>query len=163
HGAVPMKSGRGHSQPEQTRAFQRLLESHVSLNTLSFQNVGPKPGTPGVSVDSQPSAPQQAPPSGGGLGALGTFLPLLIMVPFLFLMFRRSKKEAEARSKLKKGDRVVSQSGIIGELVEMDERIAKVKVGPGLTMQMLATSLSPFEASSDKKSSDSALKDLKDA
>jgi preprotein translocase subunit YajC len=83
------------------------------------------------------------------------------MVPFLFLMFRRQKKEAAQRSKLKKGDSVVSQSGIVGELVEMDERFAKVKIAPGTTVKMLVTSLSPLEPAADKKSDD--LKDLKDA
>jgi preprotein translocase subunit YajC len=88
-------------------------------------------------------------------------LMLLIMVPFLFLMFRRNKKEQEARAKLKKGDRVVSQSGLVGELIEMDERFAKVKIAPGTTVQMLTSSLGPLEAAGEKKSD--ALKDLKDA
>ena len=91
-------------------------------------------------------------------------LPFLIMIPFIFLMFRRQKKEAADRAKLKKGDRVVSQSGLIGELMEMDDRVAKVKLAPGTTVQMLTSSLSPFvtaDAAAAKK--DDALKDLKDA
>ena len=70
---------------------------------------------------------------------------VLMFVPFLFLMFRRNKKEQEARAKLKKGDRIVSQSGLVGELVEMDERFAKVKLGPGNTVTMLACSLQPLD------------------
>ena len=88
------------------------------------------------------------------------------MVPFLFLMFRRQKKEAEQRSKLKKGDTVVSQSGLVGELIEMDERFAKVKIAPGTTVKMLVTSLAPLDGGGDKKapaSADKDLKDLKDA
>jgi len=130
---------------------------------FSFQNVAPKAGTPGV-------AAPDAPPSGGGQsssppgGGFITLLPFLMLVPFLFLMFRRNKKEQEQRSKLKKGDRVVSQSGLIGELMEMDERFAKVKIAPGTTVQMLATSISPLDpATTASPSSDKDLKDLKDA
>jgi preprotein translocase subunit YajC len=71
-------------------------------------------------------------------------LPFLIFVPILFLMFRRQKKESEARSHLKKGDRIVSTSGLIGELLEMDERVAKVKLAPGVTVSMLSNTVSPF-------------------
>ena len=127
-----------------------------------FQDV-PQKATPGVA---QPDAPQGAPQQGGGStgGAFSLLFPLLIMVPFLFLMFRRQKKEADQRKSLKKGDTVVSQSGLVGELIEMDERFAKVKIAPGTTVKMLVTSISPIDTS-DKKadSTDKALKDLKDA
>ena len=94
---------------------------------------------------------------------MSMLLPLLIMVPFLFLMFRRQKKEQALRSSLKKGDRVVSQSGLIGELIEADERIAKVKIAPGTTVQILMTSLSPLVDAAKKAEDDKDLKDLKDA
>jgi preprotein translocase subunit YajC len=93
---------------------------------------------------------------------LGSMLPLLILVPFIFLMLRRSKKENEARSKLKKGDRISSQSGLVGELVDLDERFAKVKLGPGITVQMLASSIQPLDPT-PAKADDKDLKDLKDA
>jgi preprotein translocase subunit YajC len=128
--------------------------------SFAFQKVEPK-GSPGVA---QPDgAPQQSGPAGGG--ALGMLFPLLIMVPFLFLMFRRQKKEQAARSSLKKGDTVVSQSGLVGELIEMDEKLAKVKIAPGTTVRMLVTSISPLAADADKKAdaADKDLKDLKDA
>ena len=130
--------------------------------SFAFQKVEPK-GTPGVA---QPDGSQSAPSGGGaGGGALGMLFPLLIMVPFLFLMFRRQKKEKEARSSLKKGDTVVSQSGLIGELMEMDEKLAKVKIAPGTTVRMLVSSISPLGAEPEKKTdaADKDLKDLKDA
>ena len=135
----------------------------MHINALSFQTgVGPK-GNPGVAQDG--TAPTGGAPSGadGGGGAFSMLLPLLIMVPFLFLMFRRQKKEAAARQSLKKGDRVVSQSGLIGELMEMDERVAKVKIAPGTTVQMLVNTLSPLVEAAAKKEDDKDLKDLKDA
>ncbi len=130
-----------------------------------FQQVQPK-GTPGVAVD-----PGGAAPSGGGGAPAGPpssmitmLLPFLILVPFLFLSFRRQKKEQEARGKLKKGDRIVMQSGILGELVEVDERIAKVKIAPGTTVQCLPSALSPYDASAAaEKKTDKDLSDLKEA
>ncbi len=113
----------------------------------------------------QPGAPS---PAGGGGGSqvqpggmLTMLLPFLIMVPFLFMMFRRQKKEQEARSSLKKGDMVVAQSGLIGELVELEDKVAKIKIAPGTTVRVLASSLGPFDPTPAK--SDKDLKDLKDA
>jgi len=129
-----------------------------------FQNVPPKQGTPGVAEPSAPAgaAPQPAP---GGGSMLTMLLPMLILVPFLFMSFRRQKKEQEARKNLKRGDRVVTQAGLIGELVEMDERIAKVKIAPGTTVQVLANALSSFDGSAADKSAktDKELADLKEA
>ena len=90
-------------------------------------------------------------------------LPILILVPFLLLSFRRQKKEQEARSKLKKGDKVVTQAGLIGELIEMDDRIAKVKIAPGTNVQVLASAVSSFEATPEKGKTDKELEDLKEA
>ena len=122
-----------------------------------------KPGTPGVAV------PGGAAPAGGQAAAapppsmVTMLLPFLILVPFLFLSFRRQKKEKEARGSLKKGDRVVTQSGLIGELVDLDERIGKVKIAPGTTVQVLASALSPFEPTTEKKAVSKDLEDLKEA
>lgn len=134
------------------------------MSLYSFQNVQPKQGTPGVAEPSAPpgGAPQQAGPPSSMITML---LPFLILVPFLFMSFRRQKKEQEARKGLKKGDRVVTQAGLIGELVDMDERVAKVKIAPGTTVQVLASALSSFEAQPDKAANktDKDLADLKEA
>ncbi len=133
------------------------------MSLYSFQNVQPKQGTPGVA---EPSAP---PPSGGSSSSPSSMvtmlLPFLILVPFLFMSFRRQKKEQQARKNLKRGDKVVTTAGLIGELVDMDERVAKVKIAPGTTVQVLASALSSFDASSgaDKAKTDKELSDLKEA
>jgi preprotein translocase subunit YajC len=134
----------------------------VSTSLFSLQPVAPNPGSPGVAQPSQPQggAPQQGAPPGGGMFTM--LLPFLIMVPFLFLMFRRQKKEQEARAKLKKGDRIASNSGLVGELVDIDERFAKVKLAPGITVTMVASSIAPLEAAkaeekAEKKSEDKEL------
>lgn len=133
------------------------------MSLYLFQNVPPKQGTPGVAQDSAPSggAPPQSAPGGSMITML---LPFLILVPFLFMSFRRQKKEQEARKSLKKGDKIVTQAGLIGELVELDERVAKVKIAPGTTVQVLASSVSSFEAQAAAPSkTDKELADLKEA
>lgn len=131
--------------------------------SFSFQNVAPKTGTPGVEVPATAAGQQQAAPPGGSM--ITMLLPILILVPFLFMSFRRNKKEQEARKNLKKGDKVVSQSGLIGELIELDDKVAKVKIAPGTTVSMLASSLSSFDATpaAAAKNTDKELSDLKEA
>jgi preprotein translocase subunit YajC len=131
------------------------------MSLYFFQNVQPRQGTPGIAEPSAPpggSPPSAAPPS----SMITMLLPFLILVPFLFMSFRRNKKEQEARKNLKKGDRVVTQAGLIGELVDTDERIAKVKIAPGTTVQVLASSVSAFDGTPASKT-DKDLADLKEA
>jgi preprotein translocase subunit YajC len=127
---------------------------------LLAQNVQPKATTPGVSQDATP------PPSGSSTqsgSSLFSMLPMLLMfalfIPILLMSSRRSKKEAQARSSLKRGDRVMTNAGLIGELVEMDERIAKVKLAPGMTVQVVANTVAPYVEADTK----APAKDLKDA
>jgi preprotein translocase subunit YajC len=132
------------------------------MSLYFFQNVQPKSGTPGVA---EPSAPTgSAPPGQPGGGMMTMLLPFLILVPFLFMSFRRNKKEQQLRKSLKKGDRIVTQAGLIGELVDSDDRLAKVKIAPGTTVQVLVSSISPFEAQAAPSSkTDKELADLKEA
>jgi preprotein translocase subunit YajC len=127
----------------------------VASPLLLAQNVQPKagtPGTPGVAQEAAPSAPSGgsagASSAGAGASPLAGMMPILMMlvifIPFFLLMNRRQKKEQQARSSLKKGDRVMTNSGLIGELVEIDEQIAKVKIAEGVKVQIVANTVSPF-------------------
>jgi preprotein translocase subunit YajC len=135
----------------------------MSLNASFFQNVQPKQGTPGVAEPSGPATPSQPASSPPGGSMITMLLPFLILVPFLFMSFRRNKKEQAARKNLKKGDRVVTQAGLIGELVDMDDKIAKVKLAPGTTVQVLASAVSSYEAQTTAARTDKDLADLKEA
>jgi preprotein translocase subunit YajC len=124
---------------------------------LLAQNVQPKAGTPGVVQDAPAGGGGSSASSGSGGGSgLAGMMPILMMlvifVPFFLLMNRRQKKETQARSALKKGDRVMTNSGLIGELIEMDERIAKVKIAEGVKVLFMANTVSPFvEPAKDAK------------
>ena len=79
------------------------------------------------------------------MGILGSPLFLMLLfLPFIFMMWRRNKKETEARGKMKKGDKVVV-GGLVGEIMDVDDRFAKVKVAPGVTVQAVASAMAPLE------------------
>jgi preprotein translocase subunit YajC len=126
--------------------------------------VQPKATTPGVAQDSAPPPSGGAPAGGSPIaGLMPILMMLVIFVPFFLLMSRRQKKESQARASLKKGDRVMTNGGMIGELVEMDDRIAKVKIAPGITVQIVANTVSPFVESTQKAASGAPTKELKEA
>jgi len=120
----------------------------LSNELLLAQNAQPKGSAPGVVQDATPGPLGGAPSASSSTSPLAGFTPMLVMlviiVPFWFLMSRRTKKETQARAALKRGDRVVSTSGLIGELVETDDRIAKVKISPSVTVQLVANTISPY-------------------
>ena len=62
----------------------------------------------------------------GGLGSLGSFLPLvLIIIVFYFFMIRPQVKKQKDQKKfadeLKKGDKVITTSGMHGRIAEIGE------------------------------------------
>ena len=129
---------------------------------LLAQNVQPKATTPGVVQDAPIPASAPAATSSTSGSALTSMLPMLLMfalfIPILFMSSRRQKKEAQARASLKKGDRVQTTAGLIGEFVETDDRVAKIKISPSVTVSVVANTVAPF-AEPEK----SASKDLKEA
>jgi len=65
-------------------------------------------------------------------------LPLLLM---FFLTRNQSKKQKQLESNLKTGDRVVTQSGLIGRVIENGERVVKLEIAPGVNVQMLKSAI----------------------
>ncbi len=77
--------------------------------------------------------------------------PFLILLPFIWMMFRRQKKEQVARAGLKKGDKVLTQAGMVGELMEMGDQTSKLKIAAGVTIDVLTSSLQVFPTAPPKK------------
>jgi preprotein translocase subunit YajC len=79
----------------------------------------------------------------------------LMFIPLILLLFwqtrSQSKKQEQAVAGLKKGDRVVTQSGLIGRLLELDARYAKLELAPGVKVQVLRSSLSGRDAEDSGK------------
>jgi preprotein translocase subunit YajC len=127
------------------------------LSTLAFQPtpaapgregpVAPTPTTPGT-------APAEGPPSGQPGGALGGIMPLLIVVLPVLLLFMtmrgQSKKQKQIESSLKTGDTVITQSGMVGKIVDMSETRVKLEIAPGVSIRMLKSAISGVDAGEQK-------------
>jgi preprotein translocase subunit YajC len=93
--------------------------------------------------------PAPAPKGGGGepppSGLTGILPMLLMVVPILLLMFWSSrsqqKKQQTLLAGLAKGDRVITQSGLVGKFLEMDERVAKLEIAPGVKVEVLRSGI----------------------
>jgi preprotein translocase subunit YajC len=72
-------------------------------------------------------------------------LPLLIVIPLVLMMLFSSrsqqKKQAQLIASLQKGDRVLTQGGFVGKLVEIGDRYAKVELAPGVKVEVLKSGL----------------------
>ena len=73
------------------------------------------------------------------------FFMLMLFLPLFFLLFwmprSQQKKQAAALSKLQKGDRVATNSGMLGKIVEMGERTFKLEIAPGVKVDVLKSSI----------------------
>jgi len=116
---------------------------------FAFQDVPPRPAAPttpqGPTQTSHP-APEGAPPSGAAPGgSFGLMFPILLLLPLILILLWSSrsqqKKQQAAIKGLKKGDRVVTQSGLIGKLLETGDRYAKIEIAAGVKVEVLKTSL----------------------
>jgi len=77
---------------------------------------------------------------------LGGIAPMLLMVvPLVLLMVftnrNQGKKQAKVIAELQKGDRVITSGGMIGKVVEIGDRIAKIEVSPGMKIEILKTGI----------------------
>ncbi|HMC00569.1 MAG TPA: preprotein translocase subunit YajC [Flavobacteriaceae bacterium] len=62
-----------------------------------------------------------------GDGGIGSFLPFILMfvVVYFFMIapqMKRAKKEKKFAAELKKGDRVVTKSGMHGKVIDLNEK-----------------------------------------
>ncbi|MBI5194241.1 MAG: preprotein translocase subunit YajC [Nitrospirae bacterium] len=88
---------------------------------------------------------------GGGiasfLGPIGSFLPIILIFPiFYFLVImpqqKQRKKHAAMIDGLKKGDKVVTSSGIIGTIVSVDKDTIVLLVATEVKLRMLRSAIS---------------------
>jgi preprotein translocase subunit YajC len=132
----------------------------LNFGVFAFQAVpeAPQVGTAQPATGS-PVDPPSAPPSGFGL-----ITPLLILIPFIAILFfqsrSQSKKQEATIAGLKKGDRVITQSGLVGRLISIEGRYAELQLPPsGTKVTILRSGLigrdaegeaAPTESGSDK-------------
>jgi len=78
---------------------------------------------------------------------------LIMLLPLLFVLFmsrNQSKKQKELESALKPGDKVVTQSGLIGKLIDVGDRTAKLEIAPGVNVQILKASIQGVDGGDQK-------------
>ena len=66
-------------------------------------------------------------------------VPLVLLM--LFTSRSNSKKQKKLMEGLQKGDRVILQGGLVGKLVELGDRLAKVELAPGMKVEVLKSGL----------------------
>ena len=94
----------------------------------------------------------QAQPSG-----IALFLPLiLIMVIFYFLMIlpaqRRQKKVTEMLKALKTGDKVITNGGIYGTIVGLEDEAVQLRVAEQVKMKVARSAIAGLKAEPPKES-----------
>lgn len=128
------------------------------MSTFAFQPTPAAPGREGTQAPA-PTTPGTAPADGaphGGApgGALGGVMPLLIIVLPVLLLFMtmrgQTKKQKQLESSLKTGDTVITQSGMVGKIIEMSETRVKVEIAPGVSVRMLKSAISGVDAGEPK-------------
>ena len=137
------------------------LGGTLNFGVFAFQAVpdSPHPGSAPSSGTGQP-----APPGDGGApppSSLGLFTPLLILLPFILILFFQSRSQTKKQEAniagLKKGDRVVTQSGLIGRLVSIEGRYAELELLPSRTkVTILRTGLVGRDAEGEASSSEAS-------
>lgn len=78
----------------------------------------------------------------GPLGAISGFLPfILIALVFYFVFFRPQQKQAKQHQSflgsLKKGDEVVTNGGIVGTIVLVEDRTVTIDAGGGTKLRVV--------------------------
>jgi preprotein translocase subunit YajC len=145
------------------------------LASSNWFQPNPAPGrtgaAPAAPAEGQPSPPpaggqegQPAPFGGGAFSFLILALPLLL----IFLMTRsQNKKQKQLEANLKVGDRVFTQSGILGRITDINPNSPRVKleIAPGVNVQILKSAIQgadPGEVAADAKAADKAKESAKD-
>jgi preprotein translocase subunit YajC len=104
-------------------------------------------------------SPAYAQAPGGAMGGIEAFLPLiLIFVVFYFLLIRPQQKRAKAHKEMlgniRRGDRVVTNGGIIGKVARVQDSEIELEIATDTKVKvmrdMIATVLDKTEPVSGK-------------
>lgn len=75
-------------------------------------------------------------PNGAGIGNLLLLvLPLLLIVWLFVTQRRRQRQTQDLQSSLAVGDEVCTTSGLFATITALDDHVATLQVGPGMTVR----------------------------
>jgi preprotein translocase subunit YajC len=82
----------------------------------------------------------------GGAGALGSFLPLILIFVFFYLfLIRPQQKKAKEHQKslnvLKKGDKIITSGGIYGTVNAVRDNVLDIKIADDVNVQIAKQSI----------------------
>lgn len=106
---------------------------------------------------------------GGDMGALGSFLPLiLIFVVFYFLLIRpqqkKQKTHREMLEALHRGDRIVTAGGLVGTITKvLSDTELTVEISEGVKVRVMRGMVSDVIAKTEARTSAEGGKDEKKA
>lgn len=87
-----------------------------------------------------------AAPAGQADGTMSLFMIIGIFVLFYFMLIRpqnkRAKEHRQLMSNLKKGDEIVTSSGILAKVIDLDEQFLKVNLADGVEVTMQRSAVS---------------------
>ncbi|WP_411838746.1 preprotein translocase subunit YajC [Paracoccus sp. ME4] len=88
----------------------------------------------------------QAAGGAGGAAAFAQFIPLILIFAIMyFLMIRPQQKRLKAHRAMveavKKGDRVITQGGILGKVTNVGEEDLEVEIATGVRVRVVRSTL----------------------
>ena len=92
----------------------------------------------------------QASPGGGITGALGGFLPMILIFAIFYVvlmlpMQRQRKALAQMIANLKKGDKVITNGGIYGEVSAVEGPVVFLKVADSVKLKIAKSAIAGLE------------------
>ncbi|OGW60319.1 MAG: preprotein translocase subunit YajC [Nitrospirae bacterium RBG_16_64_22] len=102
-----------------------------------------------------------APPSGGGGGPEGTmgvvmsFLPIVVIFGiFYFLLIRPQQKKAKDHKQLldnlKKGDRIITVGGLIGQVTAMGANVLTIEIAKDVRVRVARSHVAGIRGSDEE-------------
>ncbi len=91
--------------------------------------------------------PAYAQAAGGGFGAIGQFLPLILIFAIMyFLLIRPQQKKAKDHKAMvaavRRGDQVVTQGGILGKVSKVkDDNEIEVEIAKGVKVRVVKSTI----------------------
>ena len=86
---------------------------------------------------------------------LGTWGPILVMIAIFYFLLYRPQKNAQKRRRsmlesLKKDNRVMTIGGLYGTIVDMDDKVVKLKIAEHTVIEVARSSINA-NVSQDKQ------------
>lgn len=89
-----------------------------------------------------------------------TFLPIIVMFVALYLLFilpqqRAAKKHKKMLEEMKRGDKVITQAGMLGEVVLIKDDLVTIEIAPKVEIKILKSTITKIiQDSSDLKTNE---------